>query len=423
MNVLVIGSGGREHALAWKIAQSPLVERVYCAPGNAGTASCATNVSIAADDIDKLLGFASDHRIELTVVGPEAPLVAGIVDRFRERKLKVFGPTAAAARLEGSKIFCKEVLTSAGVPTAAYREFSDARPAMDYLQQVSGPVVVKADGLAAGKGVYVCSGAAEARQAVEAILVQHEFGAAGDRIIIEECLQGEEASFLAFTDGHYVLPLASSQDHKRIGDGDTGKNTGGMGAYSPAPVVTAEVHQRIMDQVMLPTVRRLTEMGVPYQGVLYAGLMIRDGQPQVLEYNVRFGDPETQPLLFRMKSDIVPLLLASIDGTLAHQAIDWDQRPSVCVVVAAQGYPDRYNKGMEIHGLDAPLRDAVVFHAGTKLSEGKVVTSGGRVLGVTAKGANIPAAIDNAYAALAQVSFDQAYWRTDIGRKALKWLE
>ena len=419
MNVLIVGGGGREHALAWKIAQSPLVKKVYCAPGNAGIASCATNVAIDAEDIDQLLAFASSNDIGLTVIGPEAPLVAGITDVFQERSLRVFGPSRAAARLEGSKIFCKEVLISAGVATAPYRVFADAAEAKAYIDQKHAPIVVKADGLAAGKGVYVCGSDDEAKEAIDAILVRREFGAAGDRLLIEDCLTGEEASFLAFTDGEFVLPLASSQDHKRIGNGDTGKNTGGMGAYSPAPVVTPEVHEKIMQRVMLPTVRRMAVIGAPYYGVLYGGLMIRDGEPSVLEFNVRFGDPETQPLLYRMKSDIVPLLVACADGALKWHTIDWDERPSVCVVIAAKGYPDKYNKGMEIRGLDAPLTDAVVFHAGTKLAGGKVVTSGGRVLGVTAKGADISAAIANAYAAVKKVSFNNQYYREDIGHKAL----
>ncbi len=420
MNVLIVGGGGREHALAWKIAQSPLAPRVFCAPGNAGTASCATNVPIGAEDIDGLLAFALEKHIELTVVGPEAPLVEGIVDIFSARELKIFGPTRAAARLEGSKIFCKEVLISAGVPTAGYRAFTDAAPAKKYIDEKHAPIVVKADGLAAGKGVYVCTTDDEAKKAIHEILVDGKFGAAGKHIIIEDCLPGEEASFLAFTDGEYVLPLASSQDHKRIGDGDRGENTGGMGAYSPAPIVTPAVHEKIMRRVMQPTVDRMAAMGAPYRGVLYGGLMIRDGEPSVLEFNVRFGDPETQPLLYRMKSDIVPLLLACIDGGLRGRTIEWDERPSVCVVMAAKGYPNKYPKGMEIRGLDAPLSDAFIFHAGTKQADGKVVTSGGRVLGVTAKGATIKAAIDHAYAAVKKVSFDQAIWRSDIGKKAVK---
>jgi len=423
MKVLVVGGGGREHALAWKIAQSPLVEHIYCAPGNAGTASCAENVAIGAEDIDALLDFAVTQAIDLTVVGPEAPLVMGLVDKLAAKGLKAFGPSAAAARLEGSKAFCKDIMDAAGVPTAFYQVFTEPEPAKAYAHQKGAPIVVKADGLAAGKGALICPTLADAEAAIDQCMVSRDFGDAGDKVVVEEFLEGEEASFLAFTDGVNVLPLASSQDHKRVGDGDIGLNTGGMGAYSPAPVVTAEVHDRIMQEVMIPVVKQLAAEGAPYKGVLYAGLMIKDGQPKVLEFNARFGDPETQPLLYRMKSDIVPLLLASAEGNLDKHEIEWDEGASVCVVMASGGYPGKYEKGNKIIGLDAELDGAFVFHAGTKLADGEVVTSGGRVLGVTALGATIPQAIEKAYAAVKAVSFDKAYYRNDIGQKALKWLE
>ena len=423
MKVLVIGGGGREHALAWKIAQSPLVSQVYCAPGNAGTAASAQNVPIGADDVDALLDFAQTNDIGLTVVGPEAPLVAGIVDRFTAAGLKAFGPSAKAARIEGSKSFCKRILDDAQVPTAAWDRFTDADAALAYVRKLGAPIVVKADGLAAGKGVIVCQTLAEAEQAIDEILVQRVFGTAGDELIVEEFLVGEEASFLVLTDGDNVLPLASSQDHKPVGDGDTGPNTGGMGAYSPAPVVTDHVHELIMRDVIVPTICEMTAQGHPYKGVLYAGVMVDGGRIKVLEYNARFGDPECQPLLFRMKSDIVPLLLACVDGTLNQHHIQWDPRPAVCVVMASGGYPGSYEKGKPIHGLGDSPADTFVFHAGTKLNDDAVVTNGGRVLGVTARAATIPETIDLAYEAVKKVSFEGAYVRTDIGRKALKWLE
>lgn len=423
MKILVVGGGGREHALAWKLSQSPLVEKLYCAPGNAGTAALAVNVPIGAGDLDTLLAFARRERIDLTVVGPEAPLVGGLTDRLAEAGLKAFGPSAAAARLEGSKSFCKEVLMAAGAPTAAYRSFTDAVAAKRYLREQGAPIVVKADGLAAGKGAIVCRTLEEAENAVDEILVKRVFGMAGDELVVEECLFGEEASFLALTDGEHVLPLASSQDHKAVGDGDTGPNTGGMGAYSPAPVVTPAVHALVMSRVIEPTVREMARRGYPYRGVLYAGLMVRDGSVKVLEYNARFGDPETQPLLFRMKSDLAPLLLACVDGDLDKLTIEWDDRPAVCVVLASGGYPEKYEKGKIITGLAPTPENVVVFHAGTQLKNGETVTSGGRVLGVTAKGISIPAAIDRAYEAVERISFPGAFYRRDIGRKALKWLE
>ncbi|NLH50519.1 MAG: phosphoribosylamine--glycine ligase [Myxococcales bacterium] len=420
MKILVVGGGGREHALVWKIAQSPLVSRVYCAPGNAGTAALATNVPLDAENVDALFDFASREAIDLTVVGPEAALVKGLVDRFRAAGLKAFGPTAAAARLEGSKAFCKQVLDAAGVPTAAYRRFTDAAAAKAYVRETGVPIVVKADGLAAGKGAIVCRTRVDAEAAIDQILVTRVFGSAGNQLVVEEFLEGEEASFLAFTDGQSLLPLASSQDHKAVGDGDTGPNTGGMGAYSPAPVVTEAIHRQVMNEVMVPVVRQMAALGHPYQGVLYAGLMIKDGYAKVLEFNARFGDPECQPLLYRMKSDIVPLLLACGDGTLGRMAIEWDQRPAVCVVMASGGYPGSYEKGKEISGLDNMPPDSYVFHAGTKADGGRVLSSGGRVLGVTAKGAGIRESIDLAYRAVKQISFEKAYYRNDIGQKALR---
>ncbi|MDP8223724.1 MAG: phosphoribosylamine--glycine ligase [Candidatus Lernaella stagnicola] len=422
MKVLVIGGGGREHALVWKIAQSPLVKQVWCTPGNAGTATCGDNLPISAEDIDALLDFVNREDVDLTIVGPEAPLVMGIVDRFEKAGRKIFGPSAEAAQIEGSKAFCKSILDGAGASSAAYQLFTDPDEAKAYIREQGAPIVVKADGLAAGKGAIVCATISEAENAVDDILVERRFGSAGDRLIVEECLVGEEASFLVLSDGEHVLALASSQDHKPVGDGDTGPNTGGMGAYSPAPVVTPDLHERIIKQIIEPTVREMARRGHPYKGVLYAGLMIENGVPKVLEYNARFGDPECQPLLFRMKSDIVPLLLASIDGTLDQHQIEWDERPAVCVVMASGGYPDAYEKGKEISGLESALPDTLVFHAGTKLEEGRVVTSGGRVLGVTARAADIPATIDLAYEAVRLIGFNGANFRTDIGKKALKWL-
>ncbi len=424
MKVLVVGSGGREHALVWKIAQSPRVTRVYAAPGNAGTAERAENVPIGAEDVDALAAFAEREGVDLTVVGPEAPLVLGIVDRFRERGLRIFGPTAAAARLEGSKAFAKAVMERCGVPTAEYREFSDPGEARAYVRERGAPIVIKADGLAAGKGVTVARTVDEALAAVDAIMVERRFGEAGARVVVEECLQGEEASFLAFCDGKNVLPMASSQDHKPVFDDDQGPNTGGMGAYSPAPVVTPELFDEILETVIRPTVEGLAREGTPYVGVLYAGLMIQDGRPKVLEFNCRFGDPECQPIVMRMKGDLVPVLEACIDGTLDRVSLEWDPRPAVCVVMASGGYPGSYAKGHEIHGLDeaARLEDVVVFHAGTRREGDRVVTAGGRVLGVTALGEDIPAAIRRAYQAVERISWEGVHYRRDIGRKALRRL-
>ncbi len=424
MKVLVVGGGGREHALAWKIAQSPRVTAVYAAPGNAGTETVARNVPIAADDVDSLAAFAQAEGIDLTVVGPEAPLVLGIADRFRERGLRVFGPSAAAARLEGSKAFAKAVMERFGVPTAAYREFTDPAEAKAYIREQGAPIVVKADGLAAGKGVTVARTVDEALSAVDAMMVAREFGDAGGRIVVEECLEGEEASFLAFCDGRTVLPMDSSQDHKPVFDDDRGPNTGGMGAYSPAPVVTPELFDRIVATVVRPVVEGLAAEGTPYVGVLYAGLMIRGDEVKVLEFNCRFGDPECQPIVLRMKGDLVPVLEACVDGTLEGVTLEWDPRPAVCVVMASGGYPGAYEKGLEIRGLAEAeaLEDVVVFHAGTRREDGRIVTAGGRVLGVTALGADIPGAIRRAYEAVERISWPGCHYRRDIGRKALRRL-
>jgi phosphoribosylamine--glycine ligase len=423
MKILIVGSGGREHALAWMIARSELVEEVLVAPGNVGIArepKCRL-VDVSSDDIPALTKTALSEKIDLTVVGPEAPLVSGLTDTFQESGLKVFGPARAAARLEGSKVFTKRLLEKCGVPAAEFEVFDEYAPAADYLKTISGPIVVKADGLAAGKGVLVCADRDEAVDALDKIMKERAFGSAGDRVIIEECLVGEEASFIAFTDGTNVLPLASSQDHKPVFDGDMGPNTGGMGAYSPAPVVTKEMHDRIMDQVMIPVVRAMAEEGTPYVGFLYAGIMIDDGVPKVLEFNARMGDPEAQPLLFRMKSDIVPFLSAAIEGGLEGMEIEWEPEDSVCVVMASGGYPGSYEKGKPIAGIeDADAMEGVkVFHAGTGLDERGFVTGGGRVLGVTAKAEGIGRAIERAYDAAAKIRWDGVHYRKDIGGKAL----
>ncbi|MEN8174127.1 MAG: phosphoribosylamine--glycine ligase [Pseudomonadota bacterium] len=423
MKVLVVGSGGREHALAWKAAQSPLVDRVFVAPGNAGTARepGVENVAIGSDDIAALMAFAQRENIGLTVVGPEAPLVEGIVDAFTAAGLKCFGPSKGAAQLEGSKSFTKDFLARHKIPTAAYKTFTDVGSALAYLDEVGAPIVIKADGLAAGKGVIVATALDSAREAVRDMLAGNRFGEAGHRVVIEEFLEGEEASFIVMADGEHVLPMATSQDHKRVGNGDTGPNTGGMGAYSPAPVVTEAVYRRIMQEVILPTVRGMAAEGHPYTGFLYAGLMITaDGTPKVIEYNCRFGDPETQPIMLRMRSDLVAHCLAALDGRLDGESADWDPRPSLGVVMAAGGYPGSYAKGTVISGLDAHSdEDAMVFHAGTADQEGQVVTAGGRVLCVTALGDTVAQAQENAYRRAAAIHWDGAYCRTDIGHRAI----
>ncbi len=423
MKVLVIGGGGREHALAWKAAQSPRVEKVYVAPGNAGTARepGLENVAIGAEDIPALFRFAADNAIDLTIVGPEAPLVAGIVDTFRDGGLRIFGPTRDAARLEGSKAFSKDFLQRHSIPTAHYGVFTEVNEAVRYIHDHGAPIVVKADGLAAGKGVILAQTTDEAIAAVKDMLAGNKFGEAGHRVVIEEFLEGEEASFICLVDGATALPMATSQDHKAAHDGDTGPNTGGMGAYSPAPVVTPEIHERIMREVIEPTVKGMALEGHPYTGFLYAGLMIApDGTPRVLEFNVRFGDPETQPIMLRLQSDLVELCEAALDGRLEGMTAEWDSRASLGVVMAAGGYPGDYRKGDVISGLDHEDPEGVkVFHAGTAERDGKVVTAGGRVLCVCALGATVSEAQRRAYARVKQISWRDAWYRTDIGHRAI----
>jgi len=423
MNILIIGSGGREHALAWKVAQSPLADKIYLAPGNAGTAreSRLENVNISATDIPALVAFAQQHDIDLTIVGPEAPLVIGVVDSFRAAGLTIFGPTQAAAQLEGSKAFTKDFLARHNIPTAFYQNFTDVEPALAYVRKIGAPIVIKADGLAAGKGVIVALTLAEAEAAVTDMLAGNAFGDAGHRIVVEEFLDGEEASFIVMVDGENVVPMATSQDHKRVGNGDSGPNTGGMGAYSPAPVVTDEIHQRVMDQVIWPTVRGMAAEGNVYTGFLYAGLMIdTNGQPKVIEFNCRFGDPETQPIMMRLRSDLVALCLAGAQGGLADTSSEWDPRPALGVVLAAGGYPGDYRQGDVIHGLPTVESDeAKVFHAGTALQGDDVVTKGGRVLCVTALGATVAEAQQQAYQLAQQIQWQDSFYRTDIGYRAI----
>ncbi|MBU6509789.1 MAG: phosphoribosylamine--glycine ligase [Gammaproteobacteria bacterium] len=424
MKVLVIGSGGREHALAWKLAQSPRVERVYVAPGNAGTAheKKCQNLRIAADNLSGLLDFALGQGIELTVVGSEQPLVAGIADVFLQAGLKCFGPRRAAAQLEGSKAFAKDFLARHHIPTAAYHTFTDANAALKYLGERGAPIVVKADGLAAGKGVIVAQTLAEAERTVRDMLAGNAFGQAGHRVVIEEFLQGEEASFIVLADGAHVLPLATTQDHKRVGDGDTGPNTGGMGAYSPAPVVTKEIHERILREIIRPTIQGMAAEGTPYVGFLYAGLMISpDGKPKVIEFNCRSGDPETQPIMLRLKSDLVELCEAALAGRLNKVKAEWDPRPALGVVLAAEGYPGEYRKGDVISGLPPFQMDHIkVFHAGTAEQDGKIVTSGGRVLCVTAVDDTLADARRRAYHIAADIHWPGRFFRRDIGYRALE---
>ncbi|ADP11045.1 Phosphoribosylamine-glycine ligase [Erwinia sp. Ejp617] len=423
MKILVIGNGGREHALAWKAAQSPLADRVFVAPGNAGTAlePALQNVAISPTDIQGLLNFALNEKIDLTIVGPEAPLVIGVVDAFRSAGLKIFGPTQAAAQLEGSKAFTKDFLARHQIPTAEYQNFTEVEPALAYVRKKGAPIVIKADGLAAGKGVIVAMTLQEAEDAIQDMLAGNAFGDAGHRIVVEEFLDGEEASFIVMVDGENVLPMATSQDHKRVGDGDTGPNTGGMGAYSPAPVVTDEIHQRVMDEVIWPTVRGMAAEGNVYTGFLYAGLMInKSGQPKVIEFNCRFGDPETQPIMLRLQSDLVDLCLAAVNGNLDQKDSVWDPRPSLGVVLAAGGYPGDYVNGQQIHGLPVEeVADGKVFHAGTTLQDDRVVTSGGRVLCVTALGEDVAAAQQRAYQLAKPISWHGSFCRTDIGYRAI----
>lgn len=424
MKILVIGGGGREHALAWKAAQSEQVQTVFVAPGNAGTAlePKLKNVPIGAEDIDGLLYFANDEHIDLTIVGPEAPLVAGVVDAFEEAGLRIFGPSQAAAQLEGSKAFTKDFLARHDIPTAFYQTFTQIDPAIAYVKEHGAPIVVKADGLAAGKGVIVAMTEQEAEDAIRDMLAGNVFGAAGSRVVIEEFLDGEEASFIVMVDGNHVLPFATSQDHKRAYDGDKGPNTGGMGAYSPAPVVTQEIHDRIMQQVILPTVEGMQAEGMPYKGFLYAGLMIMaDGTPKVIEYNCRFGDPETQPIMMRLKSDLVDLCQSAIDGKLDSQQIEFDDRAAVGVVLAAAGYPGSYPKGDAISGIGVNEDpNSKIFHAGTRLSEGVVVTNGGRVLCATALGDTVSDAQRAAYQLVDTIDWEGMTLRKDIGWRAIQ---
>jgi len=423
MNLLIIGNGGREHALAWKAAQSPLATKVFVAPGNAGTALEPTleNVAIEVTDIPGLLAFAQRENIGLTIVGPEAPLVRGVVDAFQREGLTIFGPTQAAAQLEGSKSFTKDFLERHQIPTADYQNFTEIEPALAYLREKGAPIVIKADGLAAGKGVIVAMTLEEAEAAVKDMLAGNAFGDAGHRIVIEEFLEGEEASFIVMVDGEHVLPMATSQDHKRVGDGDTGPNTGGMGAYSPAPVVTDDIHQRVMEQVIWPTVKGMAQEGNRYTGFLYAGLMIdAAGQPKVIEFNCRFGDPETQPIMMRLQSDLVELCLAGSTGRLDHVDSLWDERAALGVVIAAGGYPDTYRKGDIIKGLpQSDNKDAKVFHAGTVLAGEDVTTAGGRVLCATALGETIAQAQQQAYQLTRQISWEGSFYRHDIGHRAI----
>jgi phosphoribosylamine--glycine ligase len=421
MNVLVVGGGGREHALVWKIKQSPLVENVYCAPGNAGIAREAECIPVSATDITGLRRFARQNEIGLTVVGPEAPLVKGVVDEFEAAGLRVFGPSMAAARLEGSKVFAKQLMDRNNIPTADFRVFNAPERAKAYLEMVGAPIVVKADGLAAGKAAIVCRTLEEAIEAVDRIMVRKEFGDAGNQLVVESCLTGEEASMICITDGRTIAVMPSSQDHKPALDNDEGPNTGGMGAYSPAPVIDAALSSQIEREVLVQTVHAMNREERAYRGILYAGIMVTADGPEVLEYNCRMGDPETQPLLMRLKSDIVPIIEAVLDGKLDEVDIEWDERPTCCVVMASGGYPGSYRKGVPITGIsDADRVEGVkVFHAGTALEDSEVVTAGGRVLGVTAIGEDIQEARDRAYEAVGRIHFEGAHYRTDIAQKAL----
>lgn len=428
MRILVVGSGGREHALCWKIAQSPRCEKLYCAPGNGGISKVAELVDIREDNIDSLSRFAKEKRIDLTVVGPETPLAAGIVDIFKKSGLKIFGPTKELALLEGSKVYAKGLMKRLGVPTADFKVFDKSEEALKYLDTRSMPIVIKADGLCAGKGVIVCKTKDEAGGAIKKIMTKKIFGDSGNKVIIEECLSGEEASIIVISDGENIVSLASSQDHKRIYDGDKGPNTGGMGAYSPAPVVTNEIFRRVIDEIIRPIIRGLAKEGKFYNGALYAGIMVTETGPSVLEFNVRFGDPETQAVLPRLRSDLVEAMMRSIDGDLEGYVLEWDDRPCVSVVVASGGYPGDYEKGKDIKGLDEAntLKDVIVFHAGTRLgrrvSNGNdlFITNGGRILNVTALGNDIKDAIDNCYDAVSKIHFEKMYYRKDIGCRAIR---
>ncbi len=421
MKILVVGSGGREHALCWAIAASPLVEKLYCAPGNAGIAAEAECVPIGAEDVDGLVRFAIEGGIEFVVVGPEAPLAAGLVDRLEAVGIKAFGPSAEAAQLEASKGFTKDLCTKYGIPTAAYGRFTEVGPAKAFIRNNGAPIVVKADGLAAGKGVIIAETVAEAEAAVDHMLSAGAFGAAGAEIVIEEFLTGEEASFFALIDGKHALPLVSAQDHKRVGDGDIGPNTGGMGAYSPAPIITEAMEAAVMERIITPTVEAMREEGTPYKGVLYAGLMIEDGAPKLLEYNVRFGDPECQVLMARLMSDVLPALIAARDGVLDMFDLRWHEEAALCVVMASEGYPGAYDRGSEIRGLETAgaLDGVTVFHAGTRTEDTRMVADGGRVLGVTALRPTIAEAQARAYEAVERIDWPQGFCRRDIGWRAV----
>ncbi|RMF94101.1 MAG: phosphoribosylamine--glycine ligase [Candidatus Schekmanbacteria bacterium] len=421
MKVLVVGSGGREHALVWKISQSKKVEKIFCAPGNGGIAKEAECINISAESVDELVEFSKNEKIDLVVVGPELPLSLGIVDKMKAEGIKVFGPSQKAARLESSKLFSKEFMKRHNIPTAKFESFDDPSEARKYVHSISLPCVIKADGLAAGKGVLICNNKKEAEEAIEKTMEKKEFGEAGRKILIEEFLEGEEASFLIFSDGKNFLAMPSSQDHKRVFDNDQGLNTGGMGAYSPAPIVTDDVKKLIIDNIIEPTISGMSSEGTPYKGILYAGLMIKNGKPFVLEFNVRFGDPEAQPILMRLDSDIIDIFNECIEGDVSKITPKWNSNAAVCVVLASGGYPQSYEKGKIITGLEKleNRKDVKVFHAGTKYDGKNYVTSGGRVLGVTALGNSIPEAIDNAYSAVSLISFEKMHFRKDIGKKAL----
>ena len=418
MNILVIGSGGREHALYWKLSESPQTEQIYAIPGNPGMGASA---AIALDDHAAILRFVKEHEIGLVVVGPEVPLMNGLVDELEAAGIRAFGPRANAAEIEGSKSFAKDLMKKYGIPTARYEVFTAAEPARAYIRQEGAPIVVKADGLAAGKGVIVAMTEQEALDAVDAIMEDHSFGDAGARVVIEEFMEGEEASLLAFTDGTMIRPMISAQDHKRAYDGDRGPNTGGMGTYAPAPVMTPEMTERAVEEILKPTIAAMAKEGRVYRGCLYLGLMVTADGPKVVEFNARFGDPETQVVLPLLDSDLVAIMCACADGTLADVPIRWKEGAAVCVVLASGGYPGHYDKGQEIHGLaDAEAMGALVFHAGTAMKDGKLVTNGGRVLGVVGRGADISSAVDAAYAAATKISFKDAYYRKDIAHRALE---
>ncbi len=422
MKVLVIGSGGREHALVWKLAQSTRVDKIYCCPGNAGISEIAECIDISPKDHNGLVNFVKYEWIDLTVVGPEEPLAHGIVDVFEREGLRIVGPTKEAAQIEASKVFAKDFMKRYGIPTAEYRVFTSYLHAEEYIRMKGAPIVIKADGLAAGKGVVVAKTVDEAIEALRKIMKEKVFGKAGERVVVEEALEGEEASYLVFTDGEYILPMVSSQDHKRVFDNDEGPNTGGMGAYSPAPVVTPEVERKIMEKIMKPAIKGMRKEGLKYKGILYAGLMIRDNEPYVLEFNCRFGDPETQPIMMRMKSDLLEVFLAITEETLSKTTLQWRPDASVCVVAASGGYPGKYEKGKPIEGLDEvkKMDDVVVFHAGTSYDNGRLITAGGRVLGVTALGRDIKEARDRAYEAIEKIYFEGMHYRRDIAHRALK---